>query len=665
MTPLNAPMLKSRFCQVLIAAMLLAAPLPAQLSDTARQQIAGILQQKSSFSVGEQKMDSQLVFAARGARGLSSPSLNQIVSVEFNASGMVTVDIQAAVSDSLVAQITALGGQVIDRSDTWGMIRADMPLLAIETLATSTAVKTISRRADAVTNRVRMPVRLPAGIAGPTMSHRNSGERRALQHIVSNGTPIPASNGKRPSLGTWFVPNGLAFFIGALTSQGYVLHRANLVVGTGVNGAGVKVGVLSDSASAARIAALIATGDLPANALVLPGQAGPSNGSDEGTAMMEIVYDLAPGIQPIFATAVTSVPSFASNIIALQAAGCQVIVDDVTYFNEGAFQDGPIARAVNTVTANGAIYFSSAANSGNLTLGTSGTWEGDFVDGGAAGAPINESGRLHQFPGGLTYDILTATSSVINLKWSDALAGSSNDYDLFILDSTGAIVKGFSTNSQTGTQDPYEIVTQGTNCGTPSAKGYCPARGDRIVVLKFSGAARALRLDTNRGRLAVNTAGSTFGHNAGANTVSTAATYWNSAHTGTRPFAAFENPIEIFSSDGPRKIFYNPDGSAITPGNFLFGTNGGTTLQKPDITGADGVGVKTPGFFPFFGTSAAAPHAAAVAALVLSARPFLTRNQIYAAIINSATDQMVPGWDRDSGFGTANAQAAVQYTLTH
>jgi len=73
----------------------------------------------------------------------------------------------------------------------------------------------------------------------------------------------------------------------------------------------------------------------------------------------------------------------------------------------------------------------------------------------------------------------------------------------------------------------------------------------------------------------------------------------------------------------------------------------------------------TPAFLPFFGTSAAAPHAAAVAALVLSARTSLTRGQLYAAIINSATDEMVPGWDRESGFGTANAQAAVQYALTH
>ena len=176
-------------------------------------------------------------------------------------------------------------------------------------------------------------------------------------------------------------PSGAHTNAGLVTSQGYISHAANQVVsGLEITGAGVTVGVLSDSASAARIAALITSGDLPANTTVLPGQAG--SGSDEGAAMMEIVHDIAPGANLIFATADPSVATFANNIIALASAGCKIIVDDITYFIEGVFQDGPIARAVNQVTANGVIYFSAAQNSGSLTLGTSGTWEGDFPDGG-------------------------------------------------------------------------------------------------------------------------------------------------------------------------------------------------------------------------------------------------------------------------------------------
>ena len=111
-----------------------------------------------------------------------------------------------------------------------------------------------------------------------------------------------------------------------------------------------------------------------------------------------------------------------------------------------------------------------------------------------------------------------------------------------------------------------------------------------------------------------------------------AATFWNSAKTGTRAFTGFANTNETFSSDGPRKIFYSADGSIITPGNLLFATNGGLTLQKPDLAAADGISTHTPGFLPFFGTSAAAPHAAAIAALVRSARPTYTVAQVKAAM---------------------------------
>jgi hypothetical protein len=86
---------------------------------------------------------------------------------------------------------------------------------------------------------------------------------------------------------------------------------------------------------------------------------------------------------------------FANNIRALRKAGCDIIVDDIIYFREPVFQDGIIAQAVNDVTASGALYFSSAGNEGNKNDGTSGVWEGNFVDGGAA--PFGLSGRVHKF----------------------------------------------------------------------------------------------------------------------------------------------------------------------------------------------------------------------------------------------------------------------------
>jgi subtilisin family serine protease len=211
-------------------------------------------------------------------------------------------------------------------------------------------------------------------------------------------------------------------------------------------------------------------------------------------------------------------------------------------------------------------------------------------------------------------------------------------------------------------------VQSGTSSGFEACYGNEVRNvGERIVVARKAGAqARALRIDTHSGRLTIATAGASFGHNAAATAQTTAAVYWNSARTGTKPFVGgAANPTNSFSSDGPRKLFFAPSGAPITPGNFLFGTNGGAVLNKPDFAAADGAFSKTPGFRPFFGTSAAAPHAAAIAALVKSARPDYTAVQVLAAMKASALDIRAPGVDRDSGVGIVMAWEAVQYALTH
>ena len=607
------------------------------ISDTARQQIQDIMRLKNSLSEGQKKLSSDLLFSGMAARGESLGAIPRaaVRSAQTDAEGSVLVDMQVNSLTPVLQRINNVGGQIVYSSNLDRAIRARLPLPAVESVADLADVRWV-RSAD----------------IGRTNSLR-------LSRLFSS----------RPGIRSLLTAGHMAPFVGAVTGQGYITHNANGAVNLGIDGTGVKIGVLSDSASAGRVAALITTGDLPPDVTVVPGQAG--SGADEGAAMMEIIHDLAPGAQLFFATANGGQSNFANNIRTLRFVyGCDIIVDDYTYFAEGAFQDGTIARAVNDVVADGALYFSSAANSGNLTSATSGTWEGDFQNGGDAGQLLDtaEDGAVSAHNFGTTdnpqlYDTITRTSAYVFLKWSDPLSASANDYDLFILDSTGTAIKGFSVAAQTGTQDPLEAVAQGNNCGTPTASGYCPAVGDHVVVVQYKGAQRALRLDMNRGRLSIGTAGSTYGHNAGLNTVSMAATAWNSAHAGIQPFTGFANPIENFSSDGPRKIFYNPDGSEITPGNDLFGTNGGTTLQKPDLTAADGVFTKTPGFLPFFGTSAAAPHAAAIAALVKSANPSLTNVQIKGIMTSTALDNMAPGVDRDSGYGITMALSAVQAAL--
>src|SRR5262249_38948752 len=181
---------------------------------------------------------------------------------------------------------------------------------------------------------------------------------------------------------------------GPVTSAGDLTHgAASARSGFQVDGTGVTIGVLSDGVD--NLGASILNGNLPHGVTVLPNQAG---SGDEGTAMLEIIADIAPNAQLFFATANPTITQFAANIAALRAAGCDIIVDDVSYLTESPFQDGQtvasafnggaVIQAVKDAAASGALYFSSAGNSGRRDAGTSGTWEGDFLDAGLATGPL-------------------------------------------------------------------------------------------------------------------------------------------------------------------------------------------------------------------------------------------------------------------------------------
>ncbi|HEV7667643.1 MAG TPA: IPTL-CTERM sorting domain-containing protein [Thermoanaerobaculia bacterium] len=441
-----------------------------------------------------------------------------------------------------------------------------------------------------------------------------------------------------------------AFTHAVNVSQGDVTHRAaEARTFFGVQGLGVKICVLSDGVDSLSFAQ--GTGDLPA-VDVLPGQEG---FGDEGTAMLEIVHDLAPGAELGFATAFSGETSFAQNIRDLRfVAGCDVIVDDVIYLDESPFQDNDVAESVNVVTADGALYFSSAGNEGNLDDATSGTWEGNFKPNGTV--PAAGTGTAHDFGDGGQSNFVTAFADRVVLHWTDPFFSAANDYDIYDMDDglTKVFDASFNTQDGVGGDDiPFEIM------------GFAFV-GERLVALQFAGADRMLNMIAFRGGVENATSGTTRGHSAAVNAFSTAAVDVATALPG--PFVGGAgNPVETFSSDGPRRIFFDNAGNLLPgapPGDFS--ATGGVVRQKPDLAAADGVSTSAPGFDPFYGTSAAAPHAAAIAGLVKSAFPAFTPAQIRTALLGSALDIEAAGVDRDSGAGITMAYetlAALGATL--
>jgi len=622
-----------------------ALPFGSQIGEQAMQQIAALNQEKESRTPAQRKIDSRLLYTMRMARNepVASGIAQMDTGLAADSKGLIAVDISANVSALLTKRLTAIGAQIIVSFPQYHSITARVPIVEIERIASFPGVRFIVPKQEAETSRGSQAI--TAGLSVPFYSSD------ILSTTSRADINARAGNVRRQILSQL----ALSSTTGPVVSEGDKTHAADAArMVTGADGTGLKIGVLSDGV--ASLAAKQATGDLPASVTVLAGQAGPATG-DEGTAMLEIVHDVAPGAQLYFATAFTSITSFAQNIKDLRTAGCDIIVDDVSYFNETPFQNGQAAsvvsptnmgivvQAVNDVTVGpqaGALYFSSAANSGNKNDGTSGVWEGDFVNGGASSAPLPAGLTLHDF-GGSTFDTLNVNGRPV-LKWSDPVGDSANDYDLYVLNAAGTSVVASSTNIQNGTQDPWEDIGAVRNAG------------EKIVIAQKSGAAnRYLHLNTNRGRLAISTSGVIYGHNGGLNTISVAAVPAGPAVFSAPAFGPFPNPfttsniVETFSSDGLRRIFYNADGTQITVGDVS--STGGQVLQKPDIAAADGVSTGTAGFSPFFGTSAAAPHAAALAAILKTASPASTNAQIYAAMANNALDIETAGVDRDSGAG--------------
>jgi hypothetical protein len=447
--------------------------------------------------------------------------------------------------------------------------------------------------------------------------------------------------------------------VGVTTTKGDAAMRSDLVrMGYDISGKGIKVGVLSDSYNKQPgnpALANVLNNDLPANVRVLKDS--PFGGIDEGRAMMQIVHDIAPDAKLAFRTGFISAGDFAKGIKELQQDTCDIIVDDITYITEPYFQDGKVAQAVDYVTAQGVSYFTAAGNFGSKS------YESTFA---AAPAPQGITGMAHNYSGGDIYQNITVgpgTYTVV-LQWEDPIyslgqtqTGTVNDLDIYLTNDAGATLFGFNRNNLGG--DPIEVlpftvnVESTTNIMIIRAAGsdnvkfkYIVFRGDKIVFNEHSTGTSTIVGQANA---------------RGAMTVG-AVLYSNTAEFDyKRPDGAEQFTVATFSSTGGTSI----NGENRNKPDFIAPNGVNTTVQLGGLDVDLDLPAGQDGFYNFFGTSAAAPHAAAVAALLQEARSKYYLGERYSpedirvVLKGSALDMNEPGVDTKSGSGFIQADASL------
>jgi hypothetical protein len=428
-----------------------------------------------------------------------------------------------------------------------------------------------------------------------------------------------------------------------------------------VDGTGVMVGVLSDSYdSTSGAAADVTNGELPGttnpcgftNAVTVQAD---SSTTDEGRAMSQIVHDLAPGADIRFATAFNGEQDFADQIRALAAAGSKVIVDDVSYFDEPMYQDGVIGKAVEDVTAGGVTYFSSAGNNNTIIGGNNvssyealsyrpTTCPASVVT--FEGAPAGLT--CHDFDPGAgtdnTYGITLNGATRYVLGWNEPQFGITTDLDLCLINHSSGALAGCDGAYNISTQDAFELVS-GTWYGTYDLviARYAGTATSRLKLISLGSVLTAVEYSTGSGGDVVGP--TIFGHNASRSGATVAAVPYSSANT-----------LEAYSSRGPATYCYGPvDGT--TPAAPLASCETATV----DMAATDGVansffGSGSP--HRFYGTSAAAPHAAAVAALLLQQSPCLTPAQVLDAMESTALAVGAFGAD-SAGAGRLDADSSL------
>lgn len=566
--------------------------------------------------------------------------------------------------------------------------------------------------------------------AGATIELRDPAHRRVQARVPVNRLQQIA---RLPSVTFVRLPGYPVRRLGAVTTEGDAILNAEAVrQQLSVDGTGVRVGVISDGLKGVFASGCttcgggdsgpISTGDLPdaigirndrgvltSTSGGIIGRSFQTNGDleglvpagyscafsglgAEGTALLEVVHDIAPGAQLAFANIDTDMAF--NEAVNYLASTNDVVMDDLGFFADR--YDGASSVSANTAAALNnpsypiRAYMTSVGNAADEHY--YGHYLASSVDGRSV-ASIGVPGRLHLFQrsddttdvlglGPQPYNLIslpTGGEVVIVLTWDDPSGASNNDYDLYLIQASTGRVVARSIDDQSGAGDPleaidfvntlssgnYYIVVQNYN-DSAAAKNLnlfsyapsCAPDGPRLLAANhherhnYNTATRSVTAQSDAGGSPVSVI--SVGAICSASPASVSASS-GSAAPNESCLDGNHSTVEYFSSRGP-----------TADGRF-----------KPEITAIDGVSVTGAGQFPktFFGTSAATPHVAGIAALLLQSTPCLitgpagegeiasARQSLRDLILGGAVPLTETVPDATFGFGRADAIGSIRRTL--
>ena len=431
-----------------------------------------------------------------------------------------------------------------------------------------------------------------ATAAGGTVEAKAAGKTQAL-------VPVSALDELSADARTKTIRPPARYELATVTGEGVGASNAAAYHTAGHTGQGVKVGIIDGGFAGYQ--QRISEGELPAvtTADFCGGQL--ATATPHGTAVAEIVHEMAPGAA-LYLICMNSEVTLAQAEQYAKQQGITIINHSVGWFNtsrgDGSGGPGTPDAIVADARANGIVWVNAAGNEGTRH------WSGTFVD-------TNGDG-VHEFAGGNVrnpFNILPGARVCASLRW-DAWPSTTEDYDLFLIDSANTILAGSATDQSVAAGQPVEEVCYQNPSSSVISIGAAITKYAATTTPRFD-----LFVD---GDLGYQTQGSVIEPASSPAAIAVGA----SCFGGDDP--------ETYSSRGP-----TIDGR-----------------PKPELIAADGVAGATYGptghgcsVSGFPGTSAAAPHVAGALALIKQNEPSLSVPALETMLLQNATT--LYGVDRD------------------